>query len=108
MLATLLLCLAADPAALDSVQGTWESAHGTQLAIDGDQIAVTGGDGLSGFTGRLVLTRTRLRIVDPGGVAERRWRLEGGRLRVGSVDYRRRLAEPGSPKDYRVTVPATL
>jgi hypothetical protein len=69
MFAALLLCLAADPAALDSLQGTWESVGGTQLAIDGDQITVTGDDGLSGFTGRLVLTPRRLRIVDAGGVA---------------------------------------
>jgi hypothetical protein len=62
---------------------------GTQLAIDGDQIKVTGDDGLSGFTGRLVLTPRRLRIVDAGGVAERGWRLTDGRLRVGSVEYRR-------------------
>jgi len=88
MFTTLLLCLAADPAALDDLQGTWESTGGTTLTIDGDHATVTGDDGLSGFTGRLLLTPRRLRIVDANGVVQRSWRLTEGRLRVGSVEYR--------------------
>lgn len=45
MFVTLLLCLAADPAALDSVQGDWVSADGIRLVIDGHSVTVIGRDG---------------------------------------------------------------
>jgi hypothetical protein len=45
MLTALLLCLAADPTALEDLQGTWESVGGTQFVIDGEHAHLDAADG---------------------------------------------------------------
>lgn len=91
MTALLTLCLTVTPDDLDALQGTWLASSGVQLTIDGDRATVASPDGYSAFTGRLVLTPTRLRITGDGWAVERRWRTEGGRLWLGGVEYRRAL-----------------
>jgi hypothetical protein len=91
MLTALLLCLAADTASLDAVQGTWVNADGVRLTIEGDSATVATKDGW-GFAGKVSVTGRRLRIVeDDGSVVERRWRLEGGRLLLDGLAWRRAL-----------------
>jgi len=91
MTGVLLLCLAAGPADLEPLQGTWVNASGVRLTIDGNSATVATRDGW-GFAGKASVTGRRLRIVeDDGSVIERRWRLEGGRLLLDGVEWRKQL-----------------
>lgn len=96
MLAMLVvLGLTAVPADVDTLQGTWQNRDGVRLTIDGNSAAVVTWDGW-GFAGQVTVTRRRLRIVeDDGSVVERRWRLEGGRLLLDGVEWRRVLPAMG-------------
>lgn len=78
------------PAALDPLQGVWLGENGTTLIIDGNTITISSEGGE--FTGRLTLIpRLRLlRMADDIGTLERRYRIEGRRLRIGEVDYWKR------------------
>jgi hypothetical protein len=93
---TLLLCLlvSIDPAAarLDALQGTWTGTNASTLVVVGSMIEVAADDGFNGFTARLHAGPRRLRLVDASGMLESRYRIEDGRLRIGEVEYRRRLA----------------
>lgn len=92
--ALLTVALLPDPNSLDALQGTWLAPSGVRLVIDGDGVTLISSDGW-GFAGKLTITGTRLRIVDSTGASERTYRLDGRRLRVGSVDCRRVLPAVG-------------
>jgi hypothetical protein len=82
----LLLTLIVTPAT--DLSGTWLAEDGCQFVIVGRSMTVTDAEGFS-FTSRLTVLPSRLRMVDAVSVLELGYRIDGERLTLGVVEYRR-------------------
>jgi hypothetical protein len=83
---SLILTLILIPA--PDLSGTWLAEDGCQLAIVGRSITVTDAEGFS-FTSRLTVLSGRLRMADAVSVLELAYRVDGERLVLGTIEYRR-------------------
>lgn len=83
----------------DALQGAWLGENGYTLVVRANEVTFTSADGYSGHTATLTLyPRLRLwRETDELGTLERRYALDGNRLVIGEVEFRRRRLGTPTP-----------